>query len=823
MLTTLKAQLLLKRTILWMLALAGLSAGLCFVPLFNLLSYEFCLALAVAGSVAAAHLGSVFVACARARDDGLVLALGDPPRALGTLLARGLVTNLLLLAAPLVIICLNALRVKNCDLLEGLAFFVIMPALSVVLATATGTLWGLLVARPALATLASLLTLLASAAWGFWRFYDSPAIFAYDPYVGYFPGTLYDEAVAIRAPFLFYRLYNLAWLAGASLCAALLLDTMDLRLRLEGLAGRVRARRRVAGAALLCLVAGGALFAYGGPLGFVVDGAQVRKELGGVRHTRHFTIYHAEEMKADEVDLLAQDHEFRHAQLQRLFGSAPPRITSYIFRDHEEKRRLMGAGRTFIAKPWRGEVYMQHYDFPHPVLKHELAHVFAGLHGDRVFGISLRWRWSPVPHPLFNVGLIEGIAVATDWRPFGELTGHQAAAVLVRSGLAPPARSLFGAGFMTHAARRSYTMAGSFCRHLARVHGMGKLEQVFRSGGDFEGVYDRSLRELLRGWSRWLERVKVPAGQVQLARERFLRPSILRRVCGHEVANRISSAEQLAGRDEHEEAAGIMEQVCRFDPSDPAHPMRRLGYLAAAGKLKTALALAPRILSHPSLSKPKERQVMTLTGDLHWLDDNIGAARTWYGRAASGSAGAFGRRVLYLKRWALARDGDVRRLVMQYLVTTPGSPREGARDVYLAYELQRALGKMEGKMEKQRSGLGLYLVGKQLAARGHCADAVVPLARSLDLGLPGLDFTAEALRTLARCQYIKADHAGAGATLEKLLNLGGLPAGALLHARAWQERNRWRVSGKLPAAATLPVITPLIPASSQTRAPGSHD
>ena len=818
MLAALKIQLRLKRTILWMILLAGLAVGLSSVPLFNLLAYEFCLALAVAGSVAAAHLGSVFVASARSRDDGLMLALGSPGRALATLLARGVVTNLILLIAPLLIICLNALRVKNCDLLEGLAFFAMMPAMSVLLATATGTLWGLAVPRPALATLGAMLTLLASAAWGLWRFYDAPAIFAYDPFVGYFPGTLYDEEVAIRAPFVFFRLYNLAWFAGGALVAALTLDSMDLRLRLEGLRDRVRAAPRLAGLALLCLALGGGMFAYRGPLGFAVDGAQVRQALGGVRHTPHFTIHHSQDMKADEVDLLAQDHEFRYAQLQRLFGVAPARITSYIFLDREEKRRLMGAGRTFIAKPWRNEVYLQQMDFPHPVLKHELAHVFAGLHGDRLFGISLAWRWSPVPHPVFNVGLIEGIAVAADWRRWGELTGHQAAAVLVRSGLAPPARSLFGAGFMTHAARRSYTMAGSFCRHLVRRHGMDRLARVFGNGGDFEAVYQRSLPELLRGWSRWLQQVKVPASQVQLARDRFLRPSILRRVCGHEVANQISRAEELAGRQEHEKAAGVMEQVCRFDPSDPGHLMRRMGYLGGAGKLQAALSLTPRILAHPSLSKPKARQVKTLTGDLHWLDKNRAGAAAWYRRADRGAADAFDRRVLYLKRWALAQDEAVGQLVMKYLVSTPGIPREGARDVHLAHELQRAL-----SQRKPTSGLGMYLVGKQLAARGHCEDAVAPLKRSLSLGLPGLDFVAEARRTLARCQYVTADHAGARATLKDLLDLRGLSAGAMLEARAWQERITWRTRGRLPTTDAAPLLTPLKPSPSGRSTSGSLD
>ena len=47
-----------KRYLAWLLLLTALAVALCFVPLFNLLGYEFSLSLAVASSLAALHLGS---------------------------------------------------------------------------------------------------------------------------------------------------------------------------------------------------------------------------------------------------------------------------------------------------------------------------------------------------------------------------------------------------------------------------------------------------------------------------------------------------------------------------------------------------------------------------------------------------------------------------------------------------------------------------------------------------------------------------------------------------------------------------------------------
>ena len=63
-------------------------------------------------------------------------------------------------------------------------------------------------------------------------------------------------------------------------------------------------------------------------------------------------------------------------------------MTAFFFRDAADKKRLMGAGDTYIAKPWRREVYLQVAAYPHPVLGHELAHVIAGAFGQGPFHVA---------------------------------------------------------------------------------------------------------------------------------------------------------------------------------------------------------------------------------------------------------------------------------------------------------------------------------------------------------------------------------------------------------------------------------------------------
>src|SRR5439155_477021 len=73
----------------------------------------------------------------------------------------------------------------------------------------------------------------ASVAWGVWRFYAAPPICGYDPFAGYFAGTLYDEEVTITRAFGWARLYHAAGLLLVLAALADHLDAARLALRLK--------------------------------------------------------------------------------------------------------------------------------------------------------------------------------------------------------------------------------------------------------------------------------------------------------------------------------------------------------------------------------------------------------------------------------------------------------------------------------------------------------------------------------------------------------------------------------------------------------------
>ena len=104
------------------------------------------------------------------------------------------VAGLALLAAPLLLSLANALRVRNCNLPVGLAFYVLLPVASALVAAPAGVLVGLLVRGPRLGRVVALTVPAVSIAWALLRLYVDPPVAALDPFGGYFPGRSTTKA-----------------------------------------------------------------------------------------------------------------------------------------------------------------------------------------------------------------------------------------------------------------------------------------------------------------------------------------------------------------------------------------------------------------------------------------------------------------------------------------------------------------------------------------------------------------------------------------------------------------------------------------------------
>lgn len=743
-------------------ALGLLSVAACilaFVPLFNLLGYEFCTALSLLVSITA---GPVAIGAARRR--AMILPPGARPQwVVGRVYLHGLILNLAALAPPLAVILLNALRVQNCNLGVGFLFFLLLPLATAVVCSAWGTAIGFLVGKNFLGGLAYASLWGLVAVYNLWEFWAGPQMDSYNQLTGWLAGPILDEVVQPDGVLLLSRIHGLMW-AGLLLSAvAGFFDPQENRLRPGAAARNLRLLFPTGFFALAALV----LFLAGTSLGYTRSDGAVESELSGTIETGHFVIHHHPDLAPGKAELLARDHEFRLRQIENLLGPLDlPKIHSYVFPSGAKKQSLTGAGRTQFAKPWKHSMYLNNADFPHGILKHELVHVAGAAFGTWPFGASARWAfWQ-------NVGLIEGLAVAVDW-PAAKFSPHTWSAAQRRIGKAPDLRSLFDpVGFWTKPARRTYILAGSFVRFLLDEYGPERFRRAYRQGS-LEGLYPRSPEELIEEWEDYLDGLELPAGVLESAGEKFSRPSIFKRTCAHEIAALSARARNHLARGRIDPAAEAVECILSHLPGDPDALTLLAEIRVKEDKLDEAVRILEKLIEREELHSARKNRLQGRLGDLLARSGRREEARARYVSLLNAHLDDGTDRLVIAKLESLQKDAAGGK-VLEFL-------EEGRVDLSRILDLREAAGAHPGW------GLAWYLVGRQLFNREMFAHALEYLERAASAGLLRPELAAENLRLLAMAHYHTGNTHRAAAALSVLV-MFPRHEGELLWALDWLER-----------------------------------
>ncbi len=771
-----------RRTMIWGALLSALALALTQVPVFGVVGFGFAFAMALPASVAAADLGAALVRRARRTDAPAPDRAVFPGRLVLSLWLGAAALALALLVPPLAIVGANGLWVTTCQWGFGLAAYVLMPGLSAVLAAGIGVLCGLSSERRRLSPALPYLVIAVAALVSLWRFYASPPAFSFNPFIGYFPGNLYDEELRFPAPFYAARAFYFAAAVAAAAGAAALLHVPSLTL--------ARARRRrpggVRGRPLVVLslaaVTSAALWSYAGELGFLIGDDDIAEALGKRYESENFIIYYPGGGSIErDIEAIAADHEFRYAQVTETLGAEPSgKITSYYFRDAEQKHRYIGARHVHMAKPWRREIYLNHRPFPHSVLRHEIAHVVAGAFGDPIFGVSAR-RVLGVP-VFLNPGLIEGIAVAADWPDqFGRaLTPHQSVKAMIELDYAPPVEQVFSTRFLALASARGYTLAGSVTKYLLDEYGAERLRALYRSGGDFDAVYGRPRDEVLAGWRAMIGDIELSREELERVRERFRRPGLFDRPCPHAIARKRGRARDLSRRGAGEDAVAVMKQVTHADPGEPRHRLElgrvlvRAGEEAEAAKVYEALAD-----DEAEVSAALRAQALSGRGGIAARRGDFTQAARFFERAAR-----------------LPGPDSLRRQTRAELGAARGESKaaKAARAYFWGFDprvdrdsVARAGRASEVALAASDEGLGHYLLGLSLRGRGAPKQTTAAFTRALDRGLSDPLLVRNAARELAPAGYLAKD-AAAVERAAGILDRRDQPAVHRLYGRDWRER-----------------------------------
>ncbi len=736
---------------------------LCFVPLFDTLGFERAFATGLLAALSSPILTYTLLDRARLRGGAPAMHIAR----------RALAINLCLLLPSTFAGWLVEVINQPCNQQSGLLFMLLVAGGNVAFGTALGLFAGTLTKKPRGALFVTLGILAVFIGITLSRLYSNPQIFAYSVPLGFWPGSLYDEELRVTGALWAFRGYTLLYVIALLFGVNALTNDRALRL---GSGFRI-------GSLMIAIGLGAATWtAYqaGPKLGFDLDETSVQEALSLRLETEHFIIYAAPSLSKLQAERLKMDHELRWAQLKRFFKVAPEgKITAYVYANVDDKARLMGAGRTQIARPWAKQIHIHGFEVPHRVLKHELAHIFAGSLAKRPFLVPTEFG------VLVNIGVVEGIAVAADW-PARELTVHAWTRAMRGLKLAPDMRKILSPmGFWSVSSSQAYTVAGSFIRFLVEQYGIEKFGVLY-SANDFETAYGKPLDTLVSEWETFIDALPLPKAELVLAEHRFKRSSIFQKVCAHEAANLQRRGQQRLGAGDLKGGLQDLETLSSYRPNDPSPWVMMAEALAKQGQLDEADTRIKKALSMEGATKKAWARARETQGGIAWRRQQTRTASTAYGEVLGLHLSTPSDRLQRARLTAIDSDPATQAVLRKYLLAE--------------MPFSQALVRL-GDLTRSHpdSGLVYYLYGRALERAQAYPEGVQAMQTALKIGLPGPALQIEAEMTSGRL-LLWAGTASAAASRFEAVAQRPISTAQRHNARDWWARARFVADGALPPA-----------------------
>jgi tetratricopeptide (TPR) repeat protein len=653
-----------------------------------------------------------------------------------TAVARGATLGVVLGVVGFAVVLVHGARVGFCDPREGLWLYVLGPGFGAALGGVWGALMGLVTARVTrgrgravrrlVATGLALLGPLACIGVSFYRFVTSPMVFAFDPFFGVFAGPLYDTVVSVVDRLLSYRQGTVATLMAVTLGASL----FD-RVPAEGLRAVLLARPGTAvlalGAALLSLIHS----ASGPRLGHWSTASSIEEALGGHYLGKRCDVVHARAMSERDVALFTRDCDASVAQVERYFGApGPEHVRVFLFSNEGEKGWLMGASHTYIAKPWRREVYVQQAPYPHPVIAHELAHVIAGSFASGPFRVA-----GPLGGWLPDPGRIEGFAVAAAPDETDELTDLEWAATMQKLGILPPLRSVFQLEFLGITASKAYTVAGAFVAFMRDRYGAPALRRWYAGATLPEVTGGKDLGALDVDFRKALVALTVTSRAEGTAKVRFERAPFFARRCPRIVDRTLVDAGARLGVGDVSGAELGYREALALDPRNLEARFGLAGCEHRRGNTDGAVAQYLALGARGDLLQIQVSHALESAADLALSEGHSAQARELYARTLELTFDEDRRRTLEVKRWACGTAAES--AIVALLI--------GSRDTAPGWE--SAAPRLQAWSDREfLNDLPTYLIGRNLLNGGHYADAAAYLDVALRRASPLASVHREAVR-----------------------------------------------------------------------------
>ncbi len=529
-------------------------------------------------------------------------------------------------------VIIQLFTIKNlCDPFKGVFFYLLIPVTTLFL------IYHLLKILNKHILKRYYLIILLSLFGELYLLYSQPQIFFYNSFWGYFQGSLYDVNFSISKPLIWLSVFKTI---NGVILSKYLLDKHLLRAFL--------------------ILSSVIIYFDQANLGLISTHKSIQEALGGHYKTKHFNIYYSANSNIrKKIKLIASEHEMRLSELEKMYNIKwNTKIDSYIFESSEQKKQLMGAGNTLIAKPWLEEIYINYSSqFPHPHLKHELSHVIASEFSKRWLHIPMKFGIIP------QMGIVEGFAVSSEDEK-GELTLFEKMAILKKINKFPPLEKMVSFDdFWSYNSYFAYQTVGGFLKFLKIKCGVEKIKILYQKES-FQKAYNKDILQLKTEYLNFLDNIKISDKYTPKTKANFSRKSVFKIICPHDITEIKENAEYLIKNKSFKEGIKEAEKLLKLAPHNINHKL----YLA---KLSMKYKKHDKAMQYIKDINPEfetnKQNILKLQADILWLNNNQNKSLEIYKKLIKQNIPNSMYREIYIKIQAL-ENKNIRNMIKNYLL-----------------------------------------------------------------------------------------------------------------------------------------------------------
>ncbi len=356
------------------------------------------------------------------------------------------------------------------------------------------------------------------------EFYFNPQIYFYNIVIGFYPGTIYDEDIALDGKLLLYRFINIFFIS----------SLLILIIKLSNRKKKTRILFNITTIVLIIILV--SLKPY---LSFASTTESIQNKLQGKAISPNYIMSYDATIKNHKKQLILLEHEYFFHFLKKEIQLEPnKKINTFIFKDGNQKRKLFGTKSANVAKPWSYQIFLDQYTDP-STIKHELVHIFASEIGSTTLKIASS----------FNFALLEGYATAIENDASGNDIDYLAY-IGVKNDYKVDIPNLFSKlNFFSNAPTLSYIYAGSFLKFLIHEYGIDIVNKIYQDL-DFKNHTGIEIDSLAQNYYSYINSLDYPVNK-SLADLYFGRRPLIRKTCARKVANDLNEAWALFSQEKY--------------------------------------------------------------------------------------------------------------------------------------------------------------------------------------------------------------------------------------------------------------------------------